>query len=92
MVKGENSKNPGWISFMKKIASYLSGSSFGASLKRIAHFSEKSATPNYTDNRDIYYAKYYGRGGGGGLMDEKIEKGKEKRGKITLKTGGGERP
>ena len=36
--------------------------------------------------RDIYYAKNYGKeGGGDGQLGEKNEKGKEKRRKITLK-------
>ena len=46
---------------------------------------------------DIYYAKYYGKGVGGNsqlgnknknqVLGEKMEKGKEKRRKITLKKG-----
>ena len=45
------------------------------------------------DPRDIYYAKYYGKGGGIWSAGEKNlelgknEKGKEKRRKITLKKG-----
>ena len=47
-------------------------------------------------DRDIYYAKYYGKGGWGKAswgknknqeLGKKMKKGKEKRRKITLKKG-----
>ena len=40
--------------------------------------------------RDIYYAKYYGKRGGGVKLgvSGKMKRGKEKRRKITFKKGG----
>ena len=43
----------------------------------------------YRYYRDMYYAKYYGKGGGWSAGEKNRSQGKEKRGKLHLKKGKG---